>query len=48
MIDKKDLDGLMQNCSNSIAYALELLQSCSKPSMYFLMGKQTHHANVEM
>ena len=24
----------MQNCSNSIANALELLQSCTKPSMY--------------
>ena len=24
-------DGLVQNCSNSIANALELLQSCTKP-----------------
>ena len=24
-------DGLVQNCSNSIAYALELLQSCTEP-----------------
>ena len=31
----KDLiDGLVQDCSNSIANALELLQSCNKPSMY--------------
>ena len=26
------IDGLVQNCSNSIAYALELLQFCTKPS----------------
>ena len=28
-----DVDGLAQDCSNSIANALELLQSCTKPSM---------------
>ena len=30
------IDGLhvAQDCSNSIANALELLQSCTKPSMY--------------
>ena len=28
------VDGLVQNCSNSIANALELLQYCLKPSMY--------------
>ena len=27
------VDGLGQDCSNSIAYALELLQSSTKPSM---------------
>ena len=26
------IDGLVQDCSNSIANALELLQSCPKPS----------------
>ena len=26
------IDGLVQDCSNSIANALELLQSCTKPS----------------
>ena len=31
------VDGLVQDCSNSIANALELLQSCTKPSMWFLM-----------
>ena len=28
------IDGLVQDCSNSIAYALELLQSYTKPSKY--------------
>ena len=28
------VDGLEQDCSHSIANALELLQSCTKPSMY--------------
>ena len=27
-------DGLVQDCSNSIANAMELLQSCTKPSIY--------------
>ena len=27
------IDGLEQDCSNSIANALELLQSCTKPSI---------------
>ena len=27
-----EIDGLVQDCSNSIANALELLQSCTKPS----------------
>ena len=34
-------DGLVQDCSNSIANALELLQSCTKPSKYgcpYFMG----------
>ena len=30
------IDGLVQDCSNSIAYALELLQSCTKPSTSWL------------
>ena len=30
-------DGLMQDCSNSIANALELLQSCTKPSTQYLL-----------
>ena len=27
----RNIDGLVQDCSNSIANALELLQSCTKP-----------------
>ena len=27
------IDGLVQDCSNSIANAMELLQSCNKPSI---------------
>ena len=29
------IDGLVQDCCNSIANALELLQSCTKPSIYW-------------
>ena len=29
------IDGLVQDCSNSIANALELLQSCTNPSVCF-------------
>ena len=32
-----DIDGLVQYCSISIANALDILQSCTKPSMYFRM-----------
>ena len=32
------IDGLVQDCSNSIANALELLQSCTKPSIYALVS----------
>ena len=28
------IDGLERDCSNSIANALELLHSCTKPSIY--------------
>ena len=29
------VDGLVQDCSNSNALAMKLLQSCTKPSIYF-------------
>ena len=31
---REHIDGLMQDCSNSIADAMELLQSCTKPLIY--------------
>ena len=31
--DVHDIDGLVQDCRNPIANALELLQSCTKPSI---------------
>ena len=34
------MDGLAQDCSNSIANALELLQSCAKPSILLLTSLQ--------
>ena len=33
-ICEENIDGLVQYCSNSIANALELLQSCAKLSIY--------------
>ena len=49
-IDKEnDIDGLVQDCSNSIANALELLQSYTKPSVYAYtntMSKLTHRPYV--
>ena len=33
---KEDDDGLAQDCGNSIANALELPQSCTKASIYFM------------
>ena len=32
-----DIDGLVQDCSNSIAKAVELLQSYPKPSIYIVI-----------
>ena len=34
---KHDFDGLVQNLSNSSALAMELLQSCTKPSFYWFV-----------
>ena len=33
-VQQIDIDGLVHDCSNSIANALELLQSCTKPPIY--------------
>ena len=35
LITKLHINGLVQDCSNSIANALELLWSCTKQSMFF-------------
>ena len=34
------IDGLVQDCNNSIANALELLQSCTKPSVCYALMKK--------
>ena len=36
------IDGLVQECSNSVANALELLPSCSRPSIF----KNSHHTDI--
>ena len=33
-VQRDHIEGLVQDCSNSIANALELQQSCTKPSIY--------------
>ena len=37
------IDGLVQDCSNSIVNALELLQSCTMPSIYDYHGNATRY-----
>ena len=38
------IDGLVQDCSNSIANELELLQSCTKPSIYIYMSTKDQYS----
>ena len=33
------IDGLVQDCSISSAYALEILQSCTNPAIYSMSDK---------
>ena len=40
---RTDIYGLVQDCSNSIANALELLQSCIKPSISLFRHDNTSH-----
>ena len=41
------IDGLVQDCSNSSVLAMELLQSCTKPSMHtFIYIEWTVFVNV--
>ena len=46
-MNKLYLDGLVQNRSNSIANALELLQSCTKPSISLFVCIQLSDDKVE-
>ena len=39
--DRDYIDGLVQDCSNSSALAMELLQSCAKPSISSLQNSHT-------
>ena len=41
------IDGLVQDCSNSIANAMEFLQSCTKPSVYCDMN-YVHKTRVSL
>ena len=41
--DNSYVDGLMQDCNNSIANTLELLQSCTKPSIF-----RKYHTHVPL
>ena len=41
-----DIDGLVQECSNSIAKALELLQSCTKPLICIQLLAEVPDENV--
>ena len=42
-------DGLVQDCSNSIANALVLLQFCTKPSVfYFMLSNLETHVDVSI
>ena len=42
-----NIDGLVQDCSNSIADTLELLQSCTKPSIHDNLFGLTNTWNVD-
>ena len=37
-----DIDGLEQGCNNSIVNARELLQACTKPSIYEINFNYMH------
>ena len=41
--DKEHIDGLVQDCSNSIAIALELPQSCAKPSIHITAAVESYY-----
>ena len=41
----EDIDGLVQDCSNSSALAMELLQSCTNPLIWFTL-LHWHNMNI--
>ena len=41
-----NFDGLMQDCSNSSALAMELLQSCTKASKCFMLNPSHAHPEI--
>ena len=43
-----NIDGFVQDCSNSIANALELLQSCTEPSIYSYITDVRDSAHEEL
>ena len=43
---RKDIDGLAQDCSNPIANALELLQSCTVSHRYKLQKQHLHQEDI--
>ena len=46
MIQAHHIDGLVQDCSNPSALAMELLQSCTKPLIsYIVYRKMFHYSN---
>ena len=44
---KYDLDGLKQDCSNSVAKALEFLQFCSKPTVWHDVARRTKNIDIQ-
>ena len=44
---KENIDGVVQDCSNSIANALELLQSCTKPSIHICIKLPNNNSDME-
>ena len=47
-IEYVHFDGLVQDCSNSIAFAMELLQSSTKPSIYCRNSSQRKVLNTKV
>ena len=46
MITNSYIDALVQDCSHSIANALELLQPCTKPSIWDMPARMAAHLRL--